>query len=156
MNDGTVQMLLAEDNPSEANLVLASLSKDGYGTAIHLVHDGVETLDFVFRRGEYANRGLEPCLRVIVVDVNLPKLDGFEVLQALKADPRTQSIPVVMLTSSNISSDVVRGYRLGANSFVQKPVDFQRFRETLRALARYWMTMNEPPILSSALPASQK
>jgi two-component system response regulator len=88
--------------------------------------------------------------------VNLPKLDGFEVLQALKADPRTQSIPVVMLTSSNISSDVARGYRLGANSFVQKPVDFQRFRETVRALARYWMTMNEPPILSSPLPAPQK
>jgi CheY-like chemotaxis protein len=148
MNNGTIQMLLAEDNPSDADLILASLSEDGYGGAIHLVHDGVETLDFVFCRGEYADREPEPCLRVIVVDVKLPKVDGFEVLRELKTDPRTRSIPVVLLTSSDIESDVARGYQLGANSYVQKPVDFERFRLTVRHLGLYWMTMNEPPILS--------
>jgi two-component system response regulator len=83
-----------------------------------------------------------------VVDVKLPKVDGFEVLRELKTDPRTRSIPVVLLTSSDIESDVARGYQLGANSYVQKPVDFERFRMTVRHLGLYWMTMNEPPIVS--------
>jgi CheY-like chemotaxis protein len=138
-------MLLAEDSPSDADLILASLAKDGYAEAVHVVHDGVETLDFVFCRGEYAGRDQEPRLRVIVLDVKLPKVDGFEVLRELKADERTRSIPVVMLTSSNIDSDVARGYRLGANSYVQKPVDFEQFRRTVRQLGLYWMTMNEQP-----------
>jgi CheY-like chemotaxis protein len=143
-----ILMLLAEDNPSDADLILASLSKDGYAGAIQAVHDGVETLDFAFCRGEYADREQDSCLRVIVLDVKLPKIDGFEVLRELKADARTRSIPVVMLTSSNIESDVARGYQLGANSYVQKPVDFERFRRTVRQLGAYWMTMNETPPLS--------
>lgn len=138
-------MLLAEDNPSDADLILAALAKDGYADAIHVVHDGVETLDFAFGRGEYAHRAQEPSPRVIVLDVKLPKVDGFEVLRELRADSRTRSIPVVMLTSSNIERDVTRGYQLGANSYVQKPVDFERFRRTVRQLGLYWMTMNEPP-----------
>jgi CheY-like chemotaxis protein len=145
MSPTPVQMLLAEDSPSDADLILASLAKDGYAEAVHVVHDGVETLDFVFCRGEYADRDQEPRLRVIVLDVKLPKVDGFEVLRELKADERTRSIPVVMLTSSNIDSDVARGYRLGANSYVQKPVDFEQFRRTVRHLGLYWMTMNEQP-----------
>jgi CheY-like chemotaxis protein len=145
MSPTPVQMLLAEDSPSDADLILASLAKDGYAEAVHVVHDGVETLDFVFCRGEYADRDQEPRLRVIVLDVKLPKVDGFEVLRELKADERTRSIPVVMLTSSNIDSDVARGYELGANSYVQKPVDFEEFRRTVRHLGLYWMTMNEQP-----------
>jgi CheY-like chemotaxis protein len=149
MNRKPVQMLLAEDNASDADLILASLAKDALAEFIHVAHDGVETLDFVFCRGEYAERAQEPSLRVIVLDVKLPKVDGFEVLRELKADPRTHSIPVVLLTSSNIERDVVLGYQLGANSYLQKPVDFERFRRTVRYLGLYWMTMNEPPPLSS-------
>lgn len=143
MKKGLPVMLLAEDNPADADLILASLTKGGFAGAIQVVHDGVETLAFAFRRGEYANRDQDLFLRVIVLDVKLPKIDGFEVLQQLKADPRTRSIPVVMLTSSNIDSDVARAYELGANSYVQKPVDFERFRKTVRNLGVYWMTTNE-------------
>ena len=142
-----VKMLLAEDNASDADLILASLATEGLGDAVHVVHDGVETLDFVFSRGAYAGRQREPALRVIVVDVKLPKVDGFEVLRELKADPRSRSIPVVMLTSSNIERDVARAYDLGANSYVQKPVDFEQFRRAVRALGLYWMTVNESPPL---------
>ena len=138
-------MLLAEDNPSDADLVVASLARDGLAAGIHVVHDGIDALDFAFRRGEYATRPLESSLRVIVLDVKLPRVDGFEVLRELKADSRTRAIPVVMLTSSNIERDVARGYQLGANSYVQKPVDFERFRRTVCQLGLYWMTMNEPP-----------
>jgi two-component system response regulator len=141
-------MLLVEDNPSDADLILASLSNEGYAGAIHVVHDGVEALEFVFCRGKYTDREEEPCLRVIVLDVKLPKIDGFEVLRELKSDSRTRSIPVVMLTSSNIERDVARGYQLGANSYVQKPVDFERFRRTVRHMGLYWMTMNEAPLMS--------
>ena len=140
-----VQMLLAEDSPSDADLILASMAKDGYAGAIHVVHDGVEALDFVFCRGDYADRDQEPGLRVIVLDVKLPKVDGFGVLREVKGNERTRSIPVVMLTSSNIDSDVARGYELGANSYVQKPVDFERFRWAVRHLGLYWMTLNEQP-----------
>jgi two-component system response regulator len=138
-------MLLAEDSPSDADLILASMAMDGNAGAVHVVHDGVEALDFVFCRGDYADRDQEPPLRVIVLDVKLPKVDGFEVLREVKAHERTRSIPVVILTSSNIGSDVARGYELGANSYVQKPVDFERFRRTVRHLGLYWMTMNEQP-----------
>ena len=145
MSTSPVLMLLAEDNPSDAELILASLSD--YAVVIHVVHDGVQTLDFVFCRGEYAGRENEPCLRVIVLDVKLPKIDGFEVLRELKSDPRTRATPVVMLTSSNIERDVARAYQLGANSYVQKPVDFEHFRRTVRQLGLYWLTANEAPLL---------
>jgi CheY-like chemotaxis protein len=138
-------MLLAEDNGSDADLILASLAKVGLAEAIHVVHDGVETLDFVFCRGEYADRVDDSSLRVIVLDVKLPKIDGFEVLRELKANARSRHIPVVMLTSSNIDRDVARGYQLGANSYLQKPVDFEHFRETIRELGLYWLRMNQPP-----------
>jgi two-component system response regulator len=144
-----VQMLLAEDSPSDADLIVASLAKDGLHEAIHLVHDGAEALDFAFCRGEYENRLGQPPVRVVVLDVKLPKVDGFEVLRALKSDWRTSALPVVMLTSSNIERDIVRGYQLGANSYLQKAVDFERFRRTVRQLGVYWLTMNEPPPLSA-------
>ena len=149
MNGTHVQLLLAEDNASDADLIVASLAKLSLAEATHVVHDGVEALDFVFCRGEYAQRAREPALRVIVLDVKLPKLDGFEVLREIKAHSPTRLIPVVLLSSSNIDSDVARGYLLGANSYVQKPVDFEQFRDTIRQLGLYWMTMNEPPHLTS-------
>ena len=145
MTTRPILMLLAEDNQSDADLILESLARDGYSDAVHVVHDGVEALDCVFCRGEYADRSPEPELRVIVLDVKLPKVDGFAVLRELKADSRTRSMPVVMLTSSNIARDVARGYEIGANSYLQKPVDFERFRQTVRHLGLYWLSMNEPP-----------
>jgi two-component system, response regulator len=148
----SIQMLLAEDTPSDADLVLASLGRDGLSAMVHVVHDGVEALDFLFCRREYADRGQEPLPRLIVLDVKLPRVDGFQVLREVKADARTRSIPVVMLTSSNVERDVALGYGLGANSYVQKPVDFERFRETVRQLGLYWLTINEPPPVSSPAP----
>jgi two-component system response regulator len=145
MSKRPIQMLLAEDNASEADLILASLAKVASPDLIHVVRDGVQTLDFVFGRGEYATYAPKPCLRLILLDVKLPKVDGFEVLSQLKTNHLTRCIPVVMLTSSNIERDVARGYDLGANSYLQKPVDFERFRETIRQLGLYWMTMSEPP-----------
>ncbi len=144
MNKRPIQMLLAEDNASEADLILASLSKVAGADIIHVAHDGVQALDFVFRRGEYDGYDPEPSLRLIVLDVKLPKVDGFGVLREIKMNPVTRCIPVVMLTSSNIERDVARGYELGANSYLQKPVNFERFRETVHQLGLYWMTMNEP------------
>jgi CheY-like chemotaxis protein len=145
MNKTHILMLLAEDSASDADLILASLAKVSLAEATFVVHDGVETLDFVFCRGRYADRVNEPPLRVIVLDVKLPMLDGFEVLREIKAHSRTRLIPIVLLTSSNIEADVARGYLLGANSYVQKPVDFEQFRDTIRQLGLYWMSMNEPP-----------
>jgi len=145
MSTTHVQLLLAEDSGPDADLILASLTKVSLAEATHVVHDGVETLDFVFCRGKYAGRLNEPALRVIILDVKLPKLDGFDVLREIKANSRTRLIPVVLLTSSNIEADVTRGFLLGANSYVQKPVDFGAFRDTIRQLGLYWMTINEPP-----------
>ncbi|MGZ3434698.1 MAG: response regulator [Gemmatimonadaceae bacterium] len=140
-----IQMLLVEDSPSDAELIVASLAQDGLHDAVHLVYDGVEALDFAFCRGDYEGRSQEPPLRVVVLDVKLPKVEGFEVLRELKADPRTRAIPVVILTSSNIEQDIARGYQLGANGYLQKPVDFDQFRRTVRHMGIYWLTMNEPP-----------
>lgn len=144
MNRTPIQMLLVEDSTSDADLILASLAKVCLAEAIHIVHDGIETLDFVFCRGAYADRLNEPPLRAIVLDLKLPRVDGFEVLREIKSNSRTSSIPVVLLTSSNIDIDVARGYLLGANSYVQKPVDFEQFRDTIRQLGLYWLTINEP------------
>ena len=144
MNSPPIQLLLAEDSPSDADLILASLTKICLAGTIHVVRDGIETLDFVFCRGAYADRLTEPPLRAIVLDLKLPKVNGFEVLREIKSNSRTSSIPVVLLSSSNIDIDVARGYLLGANSYVQKPVDFEQFRETIRQLGLYWLTINEP------------
>ena len=144
MNSPPIQMLLAEDSGSDADLILTSLARVSLAAVVHIVHDGIETLDFVFCRGAYADRLKEPPLRAIVLDLKLPKVNGFEVLREIKSNSRTSSIPVVLLTSSNIDIDVARGYLLGANSYVQKPVDFAQFRDTIRKLGLYWLTINEP------------
>ena len=143
MTTRAVYILLVEDTPSDAELVLASLAKVVQRERIHVVPDGLLALDFLFCRNEYAGRASSAPPFVVLLDVKLPKVDGLEVLRQLKADPLTQSIPVVMLTSSNIESDVATAYRLGANSYIQKPMDFEQFRETVRAVGRYWLAMNE-------------
>ena len=137
-----VEVLLAEDNPADAELIMLSLG-EGLVGRIHHVHDGEEALDFLLCRALYEHRSVEAPPRLIVLDIKLPKVSGLEVLEAIKRDPRTRSIPAVLLTSSRMEADVVRGYQLGANSYVQKPVQFERFREIVRQLGLYWLEVNE-------------
>lgn len=139
-----VDVLLVEDNLSDAELIIEALGRERLAERLHHVHDGAEALDFLFCRGAYEAREFGRPPRLVLLDVKLPKVDGLAVLRELKQDPRTAPIPVVMLTSSNIEQDVTQGYRLGANSYVQKPVDFERFQDAVRRIGLYWLTLNEP------------
>jgi CheY-like chemotaxis protein len=143
MRASAVEVLLADDNPADAELIMLSLGEDIVGR-IHHVHDGEEALDFLLCRATYAQRSFEAPPRLIVLDIKLPKLSGLEVLEEIKRDPRTRAIPTVLLTSSRLEEEVVRGYQLGANSYVQKPVEFERFRQIVRQLGSYWLAVNEP------------
>jgi len=145
MPEDDVDILLVEDSPEDAELTLHSLRRNNLANRIHWARDGEEGLDFLFCRGAYANRSFQRPPKVVLLDLKLPKVDGLDVLRQLKEDPRTKAIPVVVLTSSREEADVVRGYRNGANSYVQKPVDFEQFREAVRQLGLYWMVTNEPP-----------
>jgi CheY-like chemotaxis protein len=140
---GLVEVLLADDNPADAELIMLCLGEDIVGH-IHLVHDGEEALDFLLCRGSYAKRSLEAPPSLIVLDIKLPKVSGLEVLEQIKRDPRTRAIPAVLLTSSRLEEEVARAYQLGANSYVQKPVEFERFRQIVRQLGSYWLAVNEP------------
>ncbi|MEX1257013.1 MAG: response regulator [Gemmatimonadota bacterium] len=144
MIEPAVELLLVEDDPGDAELILLFLAEEGV-TKVRHVHDGEEALEFLRGPGAHAGRVAASLPRVIFLDLKLPKVSGLEVLLALREDPRTARIPVVMLTSSGLEQDVGTAYRLGANSFVQKPVDFERFRETIRLMARYWLGVNERP-----------
>ena len=137
-----VDVLLAEDDAADAELILTSLGDDGLGDRVHVVRDGEEALDFLFCRAAYASRVSAPLPRLVLLDIKLPKVTGLDVLREIKREPRTRAIPVVMLTSSNLGRDVQLGYDLGANSYIQKPVDFAEFREKVRLLSAYWLTVN--------------
>ena len=149
MHDTMVEILLVEDNPNDVALTLRAFKKYNIGNRIHVVHDGAEALEFVFGTGAYAGRSFEPTPRVILLDLKLPKVDGLEVLQRIKSDPRTHVIPVVVLTSSREQRDIVESYQLGVNSYIVKPVDFEQFTESMRQLGLYWALLNQPPILPS-------
>jgi two-component system response regulator len=143
MNVPAVEILLAEDNGADAELIMLSLGKEIVGR-IHHVHDGEEALDFLLCRAGYAQRNWEAPPKLVVLDIKLPKVSGLEVLEQIKRHPRTRAIPAVLLTSSRMEEDVIRGYLLGANSYIQKPVHFEQFRETVRRLGLYWLEVNEP------------
>jgi two-component system response regulator len=138
-------ILLVEDNPDDVELTLRALKQYNVRNQIVVVRDGAEALDFLFARGAYAERSVCPMPAVVILDLKLPKVDGFEVLQRMRADERTKLIPVVILTSSKEEGDMVNGYKLGANSYVRKPVDFTEFVEAARQLGLYWLVVNEPP-----------
>lgn len=140
-----VEILLVEDDPSDVELTRHALRKHNLGNRIEVVRDGAEALDFIFCTGAYAGRSIEDSPRLILLDLKLPKVDGLEVLQRLKSDPRTRKIPVVVLTSSREERDIVESYRLGANSYIVKPVDFEQFTEAVRQLGLYWLLFNQPP-----------
>ncbi len=136
-------LLLVEDNPRDEELTLRALKKANIANPIVVAHDGVEALDFLFARGAYAHRDPSALPQLILLDLKLPKIDGLEVLETLRSDERTKLIPVVILTSSVEDQDLVRGYALGANSYVRKPVDFVQFSDAVRQLGLYWLIMNE-------------
>jgi CheY-like chemotaxis protein len=140
-----VEILLVEDNPDDIELTLHALRQEKVANRIEVVRDGEEALDFLFCRGPYAQRSFEQAPRVVLLDLKLPKVEGMEVLREIKKDPRTKAIPVVILTTSRDESDVVNGYHLGANGYVQKPVDFDNFRHLVKQLGLYWLVVNEPP-----------
>jgi two-component system, response regulator len=142
-----VEILLVEDNPQDLELAKRALRKANLANCIHVARDGEEALDFIFCEGSHAARRIEDTPKVILLDLKLPKVDGLEVLKRIKADPRTQSIPVVMLTSSKEQNDVVESYRLGVNSYIVKPVNFESFAEAVRQLGMYWLLLNQPPTL---------
>jgi two-component system response regulator len=146
MTDSIVEILLVEDNPSDVELALHALKKNQLANQIHVVRDGAEALDFLFCTGAYQDRG-GPCRnpKVILLDLKLPRVNGLEVLRRIKADEQTRSIPVVMMTSSREDRDVVESYRLGVNSYIVKPMDFDQFTEAVRHLGLYWMLLNQPP-----------
>jgi two-component system, response regulator len=140
-----VEILLVEDNPRDAELTLHVLNHKDAARSVHTVRDGEEALDFLFCRGAYSGRSFESPPRLVLLDVKLPKVNGLEVLQKVKQDPRTRAIPVVILTSSREERDLVAAYQHGANSYIQKPLEFTDFRETAKHLGLYWLSVNIAP-----------
>jgi two-component system response regulator len=143
MTPDPVEILLVEDNPDDAELALYALEKNKIANSVVVARDGVEALDYVFRKGLYANRHSEEAPRLILLDLKLPKLDGIDVLRALKGDPRSSSIPIVMLTSSREERDILESYQLGVNSYIVKPVDFEQFTMAVQQIGMYWLILNE-------------
>ena len=141
-------ILLVEDNPDDVELTLRAFAKNRLAEDIVVARDGVEALDYLFGTGAHAGRDLSSLPRIVLLDLQLPKIDGLEVLRRLRADDRTRRLPVVVLTSSREQQDILRSYDLGANSFVRKPVDFVEFIEAARQLGLYWLGLNEPPVSS--------
>jgi two-component system response regulator len=148
MPDRQIEILLVEDNSDDIELTLHALRKENLANHIHVARDGEEALDFLFCNGPHADRSFERPPRLILLDLKLPKVDGMEVLRRLKADSRTQCIPVVILTSSKEERDLVKGYGLGANSYIQKPVDFDQFREIVKNVGLYWLLINQAPVIA--------
>ncbi len=149
------EILLVEDNPNDAELALYALHRYHGSTQVDVVHDGAEALDYMFSTGAYAASTRESNPKVILLDLKLPKVDGLEVLERIKSDPRTQTIPVVVLTSSREESDIQRSYELGVNSYLVKPIDFEQFTEVVRLLGVYWLHHNQLPFLKSIFPAGE-
>jgi CheY-like chemotaxis protein len=145
--ENIVEILIVEDNEQDLALAQRALRKANVTNRIHVARDGEEALEFLFCEGSFRERKMENGPKVILLDLKLPKIDGLEVLQRIKSDPRTKSIPVVVLTSSKEQNDVVETYNLGVNSYIVKPVNFEQFSETVQKLGMYWLLLNHPPKL---------
>jgi two-component system, response regulator len=138
-------ILLVEDNPDDVKLTMRALKKSNILNEVVIAQDGAEALDYLFCTGKYSGRDKNTMPQVVLLDLKMPKVDGLEVLQRIRADERTRLLPVVILTTSNEDRDRVSGYKLGANSYVRKPVDFNQFVEAVQQLGLYWLVLNEAP-----------
>jgi CheY-like chemotaxis protein len=145
MEEDTVDILLVEDNPTDAELTIRALKRKNLVNKLLWVKDGAEAIEFLFASGQYSHRNPEDIPRLILLDLRMPKVDGLEVLQKIKQNDNTRKIPVVILTSSQEDRDIVESYKLGVNSYVSKPVEFDEFIEAVSTLGLYWMLINKPP-----------
>ena len=145
MNSNEIEILLVEDSSADEELAIHALRANNLANRISVAHDGEEALDYLFCRGEHNNRGFDNPPRLVLLDLKLPKMDGLEVLRQIKDDARTKAIPVVIMTSSREERDMINGYQLGVNSYIQKPVDFAQFREIIKQLGLYWLVVNQAP-----------
>jgi len=144
--NSSVDILLVEDNQDDIDLALHALRQGKLANSIFVVRDGEEALDFLFCRGAFSQRSFDLPPKLVLLDLKLPKVDGLQVLKEAKGDPRTKTIPIVIMTSSKEERDLVESYNSGVNSYIQKPVDFDQFRNTVKTLGMYWMVVNQPPV----------
>jgi CheY-like chemotaxis protein len=151
MNSRELDILLVEDNEDDMDLALHALRREKLANSIFVARDGEEALDFLFCRGAFTQRSFDHPPKLVLLDLKLPKVDGMEVLKQVKSDPRTKTIPIVIMTSSKEERDLVAGYNLGANSYIQKPVDFDQFRETVKSVGLYWVVINQAPVAHDAV-----
>jgi len=140
-----LEILLVEDNPNDLELTLHALEKHNLANKIHVARDGEEALDFLFCRGPFSNRSFEAPPKVVLLDLKLPKVDGLEVLKAIKSDSRTKAVPVVIMTSSKQQRDLIESYHCGVNSYIQKPINFTEFQQVIGQLGYYWLAINHAP-----------
>lgn len=145
MSNKTVLILLIEDNPDDEELTLLAFEQSQMSSEVVVARDGVEALDYLFGTGKFADRNLDVMPALVLLDLQLPRINGLEVLQRLRTDNRTKFIPVVILTTSNEQQDLINSYKLGCNSYIRKPVDFDQFQIAVQQLGMYWLLLNEPP-----------
>ena len=143
-NLNEIEILLVEDNPHDVEMTLRALDKHKLTNKVHVIKDGAEALDYIFATGAYAGRNMHDTPKVILLDLKLPKVDGLEVLRKIKSDEHTKTIPVVVLTSSREEPDMIESYKLGANSYIVKPVEFGKFQNAVQELGLYWLLLNQP------------
>lgn len=144
--NSSIDILLVDDSQDDIDLAIHALRQGKLANSIFVVRDGEEALDFLFCRGAYSDRSVQHPPKLVLLDLKMPKVDGLQVLKEVKSDPRTHSIPVVIMTSSREEQDLIEGYKSGVNSFIQKPVDFDQFRNTVKTLGMYWMVVNQAPV----------
>lgn len=146
MNSNEVDILLVDDSQDDVDLTLHALRSEKLDSSVFVARDGEEAMDFLFCSGPHVQRSFDHPPKLVLLDLKLPKVDGMQVLERIKGDERTKTIPVVLMTSSREERDMARGYNLGVNSYIQKPVDFDEFRSVVKVLGLYWLVTNQPPV----------